>query len=187
MGARGARLTCLAPSAFPCRGRLLPFCAASSRRPQNPSNRKAPPLARVVQLIQIDLNGASFRLELGGLVALCERTFTDDAASVAVVRVDTLQEAERLETLANALHATFRWKEGHRQATTISVEDFEKQVAAGPARFVPEAARERLGLKGPVAVAVANVQRCDCGIPLNLWGKCDVCSGVDNNFPGKHD
>jgi hypothetical protein len=106
-------------------------------------------MARNIQLIGIDLNGASFRLELGGLVALCERTFTEDAAPVAVVRVDTLHEAGRLEILANALHATFRWKEGQRRENAISVADFEKQIAADPKRFVPEAAREWLGLKGP--------------------------------------
>lgn len=143
------------------------------------------PMARIVRLLEIDLNGSSFRIELGGHVALADRD-----VPVAVVRVDTLDDAERLETLAGAMHAiSFRWKEGHDVSKAITVDDFARRIAAEPSRFLPEAAIDRLGFRPKVATASKPAEaRCDhCGHPVTPGYPCDVCGPVDNNIPGKHD
>lgn len=139
-------------------------------------------MARLVSLLEIDLNGSSFRLELGGLVAL-----TDRDAAVAVVRVDALADAEKLETLANAMHAvSFRWKQGHDTAKAITVGEFERMVALEPSRFLPEPAIDRLGLRPKPAKP--QLEECDnCGLPKSPGWPCDSCGPVDNNYPGKHD
>jgi|SRR5688572_270703 len=89
-------------------------------------------MARIVELLEIDLNGSVFRLELGGLVALME-----NETPVAVVRVDNVQEATQLETLASGLGLSFRWNEGHDREQAISVADFRARVSAEPKRFQP--------------------------------------------------
>lgn len=141
-------------------------------------------MARIVRLLEIDLNGSSFRIELGGHVALADRD-----QPVAVVRVDTLNDAERLETIANAMHAvSFRWKQGHDVTKAITVGNFEGMVAREPSRFLPDAAIERLGFKVPSPAPRAAAPTCDdCGHELFGGFPCSVCGPVDNNIPGKHD
>lgn len=136
-------------------------------------------MARIVRLLEIELNGSSFRIELGGHVALADRD-----VPVAVVRVDTLDDAERLETLAGAMHAiSFRWKEGHDVSKAITVGNFERMIALEPSRFLPEAAIDRLGLRPKDKPAAKDSEtRCEhCGHPVTRGFPCDVCG------PGKHD
>ncbi len=141
-------------------------------------------MARIIRLLEIDLNGSSFRIELGGHVALA-----DHDVPVAVVRVDTLNDAERLETLANAMHAiAFRWKAGHDISKAITVGNFERMMATEPSRFLPDAAIDRLGLRPKVPAAKPPEATCDhCGHSIAPGYPCDTCGPVDNNIPGKHD
>ena len=141
-------------------------------------------MARIVRLLEIDLNGSSFRIEMGGFVAL-----TDRDAPVAVVRVDAIDEAEKLETLASAMHAvSFRWKQGHDSTKAITVSEFERMIGREPSRFLPEAAIDRLGLRHKPAAKAKEEPTCDeCGAPRTPGRPCDVCGPVDYNYPGKHD
>lgn len=101
------------------------------------------PMARIIRLIEIELNGSCFHIDFGGHVALAQ----NDAA-VAVVKVDTVEDAARLETLAAAMHPiSFRWKQGHNVVNDITVGDFERKIAADPSRYLPEAAIDRLGFR----------------------------------------
>jgi hypothetical protein len=86
-------------------------------------------MARVDQGIELDSRGQKHRIGLSGFVALSK----DDKA-LAVVRVNDIDEAARLERFANALLATFQWTESHDFANAISVDTLEcylSEILAG--------------------------------------------------------
>lgn len=159
-------------------------------------------MAKVIQLLEIDLNGSSFRIEFGGRVALVEKD-----SPVAVVKIDTLQEAERLESFASLFHFTFRWKEHHdRSQTAISLAQLEqmlvKSLSADLSRYFQPGARNRLaslGLVPPQApastvAAAASTSKPEreecpgCGTTEGAFfgDYCGSCAFVENN-PHGHD
>jgi hypothetical protein len=134
-------------------------------------------MARIVELLEIDLSGTRFRLEVGGAVALSEGD-----APVAVVRLDSLPEAERLEALAHSLRLTFRWQPGHDASHAVSVDSFESTVAGDPRRYQPiddvGRAQHVVDPKEPICK--------ECGNPESYLS-CWACGPIDYNYPGKHD
>ena len=137
-------------------------------------------MARIVQLLEVDLNGATFRIQVGGSVAL-----VDKDTPVAVVQVNTLEEAERLETFASLFAFTFRWKEQHDRSNPISLDELQKLLAADPVRFFQAGARERVATLG---ISFPQHACPGCGTTEGTFfgDYCGGCAFVDNN-PHGHD
>jgi hypothetical protein len=124
-------------------------------------------MARIIHLLELQLNGETFRLEIGGVVALAEGD-----QPVAVVRLDSLDDAERLETLARPMPVTFRWKTGHNVSKAISVADLEKTRARAPTpQLVATVSGDRNTQPGKTDQCV----NCGHEVPPEMYNRCVEC------------